>query len=79
MRLEKERELTEQEMESLEKEWKETHPGDSEAEKPKPPSGTTAPPGATMEQVKAGIIAADVQKIAEASQAREPIASQVAP
>lgn len=79
VRLEKERELTEQELEQLEKEWKQAHPGESDADKPRPPPGTTAPPGATMEQVKAGIIEADAQKIAEITQAKEPIAGQTAP
>lgn len=79
VRLEKERVLTEQELESLEKEWREAHPGESESLRPRPPPGTTAPPGATMEQVKAGILEADVQKIAEMSQAKEPIAGQAAP
>lgn len=79
VRLEKERQLTEQELQQLEKEWKEAHPGGSDADRPRPPPGTTAPPGATIEQVKAGIIEADAQKMAEIAQAREPIAGQAAP
>lgn len=79
VRLEKERELTEQELQILEKEWKEAHPGESNSERSRPPPGTTAPPGATMEQVKAGIIEADAQKMAEISQAQEPIAGKAAP
>ncbi|KAK5071989.1 hypothetical protein LTS08_000911 [Lithohypha guttulata] len=83
VRLEKERELTEKEMQELEKDWKERHPEDSNVVQPTTSSTTTtASPGATMEQVKAGIIEADAEKIAAASQAaqaREPVAQPVVP
>lgn len=78
-RLAKERELTEQEVKQLEKEWQESHKsqGESEAETPLPT--TTAPPGAAMDQVRAGIIEADAQKIAAASQAQEPTVKEAVP
>lgn len=84
VRLEKERDLTEQEVEELEKEWKQEHPGEeSWLDKPNITSTTTtAPPGATMDQVKAGIIEADAEKIAAASQAaqaREPTVEAAVP
>lgn len=84
VRLEKERELTEQEVEELERDWKNEHPNDeSWLDRPHTTSTTTtAPPGATMDQVKAGIIEADAEKIAMASQAgqaREPTIEAVVP
>lgn len=75
VRLEKERALTEQEVELLEKEWQERQKAVGEAPNldlraPTARSMTTAPPGASMEQVRAGIIEADAARIAEASQAQ---------
>ena len=55
VRLEKERELTEQEVETLDVEYRSAHPGEVFT--------TTADPGASAEDVKAGI--------AEAREARE--------
>jgi len=78
-RLEQERALTEQEVQQLEKDWKENQPEDSNSEPTIAPTTTTAPPGATMEQVRAGIIEADAQKIAAASQAKEPTAAPAVP
>lgn len=78
-RLEQERELTEQEVQQLEKDFKETQPEEVNSEPRIAPTTTTAPPGATMEQVRAGIIEADAQKIAAASQAKEPTAAPVVP
>jgi len=78
-RLENERALTDQEVEELEKDWKDNQPEQSSSEPRIAPTTTTAPPGATMEQVKAGIIEADVQKIAAASQAREPTVAAAVP
>ena len=78
-RLEQERSLTEHEVQELEKEWKDNQPEESSSEPRITPTTTTAPPGATMEQVRAGIIEADVQKIAAASQAREPTAAAAVP
>lgn len=78
VRLEKERDLTEQEVLQLDKDWKETHPETDTPESRIPPTTTTAPPGATMEQVKAGIIEADAQRIAAAaSQGRESTVEQL--
>ncbi|KAJ9660169.1 hypothetical protein H2198_002675 [Neophaeococcomyces mojaviensis] len=87
VRLEKERQLTEQEVEQLEKEWRHVHPHGGDTETAVPPTTTTAPPGASMEEVKAGIIEADTAKIAAASQAQtearkqasEPTASASVP
>lgn len=76
-RLEKERNLTEEEVLQLEKEWQQTH-GESTTSRI-PPTTTTALPGATMDQVRAGIIEADAQKIAAASQAQEPTAAKAVP
>jgi len=76
-RLERERDLTEQEVQQLEKDWKETQPEEDTSEPRIVPTSTTAPSGATMEQVKAGIIEADAQKIAAASQEKEPTAAPV--
>ncbi|KAK5938646.1 hypothetical protein PMZ80_008837 [Knufia obscura] len=78
-RLEQERKLTEQEVQELEKDWKESQPETDNSEPRVVPTTTTAPPGATMEQVRAGIIEADAQKIAAASQAKEPTAAPVVP
>ena len=78
-RLEKERQLTEQELQTLEKEWRQSHPNENITSAPWAPYGTTAPPGATMEQVKAGIVESDVQRLAAVSQAQEPIAKGAAP
>lgn len=73
VRLEKERVLTEKEVEQLEKEWQESQKsGGGFANLPAPTAGstTTAPPGASMDQVRAGIIEADAARIAEASAAQ---------
>lgn len=78
-RLEKERELTEHEVQELEKEWKEAQADENSSEPRMAPTTTTAPVGATMEQVKAGAIEADVQKIAAASRAKEPTAAPAVP
>ena len=78
-RLEQERALTEQEVQQLEKDWKESQPEESNPEPMVAPTTTTAPPGATMEQVRAGIIEADAQKIAATSQAQEPTAAPAVP
>ena len=78
VRLEKERELTEQEVQELEKEYKDDNP-EGKPETRQVPTTTLAPPGATMEQVKAGIIEADAEKIAAASQAQEPTAEPAVP
>ena len=78
-RLEQERALTEQEVQQLEKDWKESQPEKSNPEPTIAHTTTTAPPGATMEQVRAGIIEADAQKIAATSQAQEPTAAPAVP
>lgn len=78
-RLEKERDLTEQEVQQLEKDWQATHPGVDTVQPRNHPTTTTAPAGATMEQVEAGIIEADAQRLAAAAQAREPTAEPVVP
>lgn len=73
VRLEKERDLTEQEVAQLEKEWKEKQAaegGDPNLQAPVAGSTTTAPADASMEQVRAGIIEADAARIAAASQAQ---------
>ena len=77
VRLEKERNLTDEEVLQLEKEWQATQPASSATRIP--PTTTTAVPGATMDQVRAGIIEADAQKIAAASQAQEPTAAKAVP
>jgi hypothetical protein len=77
VRLEKERMLTEQEVQRLEKEYAEMHPGDVHT--------TTAPEGASIEEVKVGMMevkeareraaaveAAEASDAADASKAPAP-------
>lgn len=63
VRLEKERDLTEQEVERLDEEYKTTHPTERLT--------TTAAPNASMEQVKAGVEEAELAKIAKAAAGSE--------
>lgn len=80
VRLEKERELTEQEVKQLEKEWEESQGSNRGTGSSMPPTTTTAPPGAAMDEVRAGVIEADAQKIAAAaSQAKEPARTTAVP
>lgn len=63
-RLEKERELTEQEVQRVEAEYKAKHPGEVYT--------TTAPPGASMEEVQAGIEEVSAARAARAAAASNP-------
>lgn len=76
VRLDKERELTEKEVEQLDKEWMESQSveGGNALQAPAAGATTTAPAGASMDQVRAGIIEADAAKIAAASQAQSQVA-----
>lgn len=67
VRLEKERDLTEHEVQELNKEWLTAHPGES-IEQKRPSLSTTAPPGASLEEVKAGIAEAEAMRAAIAAQ-----------
>lgn len=89
VRLDKEGDLTEQEVNQLETEWKEAHPEEDNKTSSVQPASTTAPPRATMEQVKLGMVEADAAEIAAASkaqassqpemQAQEPTAGAAVP
>jgi len=79
VRLEKERKLTEQEMQQLETEWKDVHSQGEDTTTAIPQTTTTAPPGASMEEVKAGIIAASQAREEAGKQASEPTASASVP
>ena len=62
VRLAKERALTEQEVQELDKEYRDTHPGGTMT--------TTAPEGAPMDEVKAGIEEVEeAKRVEEAAQA----------